>query len=66
MSWHGIEGHDAIVAHFRRALERGRLASSFLFVGPEGVGKRRFALKLAQALFCPARPEAEQIGRAHV
>jgi len=58
MSWHGIEGHDAVVERFRRALARGRLAGSFLFVGPEGVGKRTFALKLAQAMLCPTRPEA--------
>jgi DNA polymerase-3 subunit delta' len=56
--WHGIEGHDAIVERFRRGLARGRLASTFLFVGREGIGKRSFALKLAQALLCQARPEA--------
>jgi DNA polymerase-3 subunit delta' len=58
MSWHGIEGHDAIVARFREALVRGRLASTFLFVGPAGIGKRAFALKLAQALLCQERPES--------
>lgn len=52
MSWHGIHGHDEVAAMFRRALARGRLASTYLFVGPEGVGKRSFALKLAQALLC--------------
>ena len=56
MSWHGIEGHDSIVARFREALARGRLASTFLFVGPAGIGKRTFALKLAQALLCQDRP----------
>ena len=49
MSWHGIDGHDDVVEQFRRALVHGRLASSFLFAGPAGVGKRTFALKLAQA-----------------
>ena len=58
MSWHGILGHDEIAAGFRRALERGRLASTFLFAGPAGVGKRTFAIKLAQALLCSERPEA--------
>jgi len=57
MSWHGIHGHDDVVEQFRRALERRRLASSFLFVGPAGIGKRSFALKLAQSLLCSTRPE---------
>jgi len=58
MAWHGIFGHDGVVAQLRLALERERLASSFLFVGPEGIGKRRFALRLAQGLLCGVRPEA--------
>ncbi|MFZ1937391.1 MAG: DNA polymerase III subunit [Thermoguttaceae bacterium] len=58
MSWHGIEGHDDVVEEFRWAIARGRLASSFLFAGPAGIGKRTFALKLAQALLCQTRPEA--------
>ncbi len=58
MTWHGIHGHDDVVEHFRRALARRRLASSFLFVGPAGIGKRTFAFKLAQALLCSTRPEA--------
>ncbi|HUE69769.1 MAG TPA: DNA polymerase III subunit [Pirellulaceae bacterium] len=56
--WHSICGHDRVVEQFRTALSRGRLASTFLFVGPPGVGKRRFALKLAQGLLCDTRPEA--------
>lgn len=58
MSWQGILGHDEVVQQFRRALARGRLASSFLFVGPAGIGKRSFAIKLAQALLCQVHPEA--------
>ena len=57
MTWHGIIGHDVIVERFRRALVRGRLASSFLFAGPAGIGKRTFAVKLAQALLCEKSPE---------
>jgi len=52
MTWQGIEGHDPLVAQFRQALRRGRLASTFLFIGPAGIGKRTFALKFAQALLC--------------
>jgi DNA polymerase-3 subunit delta' len=53
MSWQGIQGHDELVEQFRRAIEQDRLASTFLFVGPAGIGKRTFAEKLAQALLCP-------------
>ena len=58
MSWHGIEAHDEVVEQFRCALARGRLASSFLFVGPAGIGKRLFAMKLAQTLLCEQHPES--------
>jgi DNA polymerase-3 subunit delta' len=56
--WQGLEGHDRIVAQFRRALARGRLASTFLFVGPPGIGKRSFALALAKSLLCERRDVA--------
>ncbi len=56
MSWQGIEGHDLLVDRFRRSLAAGRLPSTFLFVGPAGVGKRTFALKLAQTLLCETNP----------
>jgi DNA polymerase III subunit delta' len=57
MSWHGIYGHDDVVEQFRRAIGRGRLASSFLFAGPPGIGKRSFAIKFAQAMLCSERSE---------
>lgn len=54
MGWLGIEGHDDIVTQFCRGLMAGRLASTFLFVGPEGIGKRGFAVNLARSLLCEA------------
>jgi DNA polymerase-3 subunit delta' len=54
--WQGILGHDDVVERFRRAIARGRLASTYLFVGPRGIGKHSLALRLAQALLCQARP----------
>lgn len=59
MVWHGIRGHDEIVARFRRALVQHRLGGTYLFLGPPGVGKRMFALKLAQALLCENRATHE-------
>lgn len=58
MAWHGILEHDDVVQQFRSAIEQGRLASSFLFVGPPGIGKRTLAFKLAQALLCETRGDA--------
>jgi len=52
VSWKRIRGHDAIVAAFTRAVQRGRLAHAYLFTGPVGVGKRLFAGELAKALLC--------------
>jgi DNA polymerase-3 subunit delta' len=54
MAWQGVEGHDAIAADFAAAAARGRVAGSYLFVGPPGVGKGTFALALAKALLCEA------------
>lgn len=58
MSWQGIHGHDAVVERFRQRLVSNRLATTFLFVGPPGIGKRRFALALAKVLLCETRPPA--------
>ncbi|MCC7085616.1 MAG: DNA polymerase III subunit delta' [Pirellulales bacterium] len=57
MPWQSLERHDLVAAKFRRALEQERLASTFLFVGPDGIGKRAFAIRLAQSLLCRMRDE---------
>lgn len=45
-------GHHRQREWFRTAIAKGRLASTFLFIGPEGIGKRTFAIFLAKALLC--------------
>ena len=57
MTWSDLRGHASIVDQFSARVARGRLAGTFLFVGPAGVGKRTFAVKLAQALLCPVNCE---------
>lgn len=52
MIWEKIRGHSRQVDMFRRSIGRGRLAHAYLFVGPDGIGKRMFAHALAQCLFC--------------
>jgi DNA polymerase-3 subunit delta' len=60
MSWDRVRGHAAARQTFQTAAARGRLGQAYLLVGPEGVGKRRFARELARALLCerPAEPLA--------
>lgn len=52
MSWGPVRGHEEVLAKFRTVLGRGRLAHAYLFVGPDGIGKRLFAWTLAKALLC--------------
>ena len=52
MSWQNIQGHDAIVERFVRASHQNRIAGSYLFVGPDGIGKTTFAQTLAKSLLC--------------
>ena len=56
MSWQDVRGHDRQYEWFKQQYASGRLGSSFLFIGPAGIGKRTFALKLAQALLCEKSP----------
>jgi DNA polymerase-3 subunit delta' len=52
VSWHSVRGHDRVVASLRQAVAQGRLPHALLFVGPDGVGKRTFALTFAKGLLC--------------
>jgi DNA polymerase-3 subunit delta' len=55
-----ILGHDNVLDRFRRSLRGGRLASTFLFLGMPGIGKRSVALHIAQSLLCETKP-AQQL-----
>jgi DNA polymerase-3 subunit delta' len=59
VSWQGIEGHDEIRRYFEQAIGNGRLAHAYLFSGPPGIGKRRFALALAKTLLCRVVPASQ-------
>ena len=48
-----LYGHDDLRRRLREAAGRGALPASILFHGPQGVGKQRLALWLAQMLLCP-------------
>ena len=48
-----IVGHQGQIELLRRAVHRQRLHHAYLFVGPEGTGKRTVATALAAAVQCP-------------
>jgi DNA polymerase III subunit delta' len=58
MSWQQIRGHNEALARLMFAHARGRLAHAYLFIGPDGIGKKRFATELAKALLCERPPAA--------
>jgi DNA polymerase-3 subunit delta' len=49
-----ILGHERVVEVFRRSLQSGKTAHSYVFEGPEGCGRRKTALAVIQAIFCSA------------
>jgi len=56
MGFSEIIGQQKSLEILRSALGNGRLHHAYLFVGPEGVGKRTVALALARALHCDEAP----------
>ena len=45
-------GHEQVMERFAFGLQNNRLANTWLFVGPNGIGKRLTALWLAKCLLC--------------
>ncbi len=48
----GLVGQGRAVRAFQGAMRAGRLAHAYLLSGPPGVGRRTFAIRMAQALVC--------------
>jgi len=53
MPFRAVTGHRPILTLLARAIARNTLPPSLLFAGPGGVGKRRTAVAVAEALNCP-------------
>lgn len=52
MGFADLIGHSKQLATLRASLSNGRLHHGYLFLGPDGVGKRTVARALAQAIHC--------------
>ncbi|HQP91953.1 MAG TPA: DNA polymerase III subunit delta', partial [Candidatus Omnitrophota bacterium] len=60
MSFKEIIGQDGAVTFLKKAYSSQRLAHAYIFVGPDGVGKRTTALKFAQLLVCEDRDKKDE------
>jgi DNA polymerase-3 subunit delta' len=59
-----VRGHATALDFLRQAITSGRLSTTLLFEGPEGVGKERCARALAQCVSCVApRDDGDACGR---
>ncbi|GIW94893.1 MAG: ATPase AAA [Pirellulaceae bacterium] len=65
MSWQEIVGHQRIIERIRQAVLRRRIAGSYLFAGPPGIGKFTIARKLAQTLLCMRRSDGSDEACGH-
>src|SRR6476661_7375146 len=52
MSFAEVIGHTKQLAILRSALSAARLHHAYLFVGPDGIGKRTAAIAVAKAIHC--------------
>lgn len=52
-----VQGQAPAIATLRNALGQDRVAHAYLFIGPAGVGKKKTAFTLAQAILCREQPK---------
>jgi DNA polymerase III subunit delta' len=57
MTLASVVGQPRAIDALQAALRGGSVHHAYLFAGPEGVGKERAAVGLAQALTCPDKPD---------
>ncbi|HZS04852.1 MAG TPA: DNA polymerase III subunit delta' [Blastocatellia bacterium] len=62
MSFSRLIGNERNKEILQRLLQRGQFGTTLIFAGPEGVGKRQFALTLAKAANCQGAKAVKDAG----
>src|SRR5215831_2726320 len=63
MPFSAIVGNDRMKALLSRAVRDGRIGQSLILAGPEGIGKQRFAMALAEAVNCERPEDGDACGK---
>lgn len=61
-SFSHLVGHEGAKRLLAGQIQRGTLASAYLFVGLSGIGKKQLALEFAKALQCPSTGSGQALG----
>ncbi|MBO7721231.1 MAG: DNA polymerase III subunit gamma/tau [Kiritimatiellae bacterium] len=62
MTFEDVVGQEHVVRTLRHAIEAGRVANAYLFIGPRGIGKTTLSRIFAKALNCTAPRGVEPCG----
>ncbi len=63
MTFEDVVGQSHVVRTLRHAIESGRVANAYLFVGPRGIGKTTLSRIFAKALNCTSPNGVEPCGK---
>mgnify|MGYP003578471328 CR=1 FL=1 len=61
--FNNLIGNDSVKESLRRLAGKGRVPNALLFAGPEGIGKKLFALELAKYFICGSKMNDEACGQ---
>ena len=62
MTFEDVVGQEHVVRTLRHAIENGRVANAYLFIGPRGIGKTTLSRIFAKALNCLSPKGVEPCG----
>ena len=62
MTFDDVVGQEHVVRTLRHAIESGRIANAYLFIGPRGIGKTTLSRIFAKALNCTSPRGVEPCG----